>query len=390
MTRHPFGPEGMAEDDTPRDRAPRDTGRDDSGPRDDHGDDDCGHDPLGAPFGEDELRRLMRNAVGDVDPCPEALERLRRGVPARRARRRQAVVGAAASVLLVGAAVPALLHVTSGGGMDNTGAAHAPGAQGDSSSPGADGGGAPDADGGLLGAPATVTAGPTASPSAAASSAPSSGASDSPSGVAMPPATFVTSPACSRTQLGDGTAQAAAPDQQGRVYGSFRVVNVSHTSCTVSDGGALSVTAQGAADASRIQVVQHTEGDPATELPDPATEPDSVVVPPGQAYQVRFAFVPAPGGGTSGCATDPPPSSGGTGGSGGASGGSGDGTGNGSGATPGDGTGTAGGGAAPTSTPSGEGVAVTDVTTQGGPAPAVTLPSACAGTVYRTEALPVP
>ncbi|MEK8171549.1 hypothetical protein NKH77_25375 [Streptomyces sp. M19] len=65
---------------------------------------------------EEALRRLMRGAVDDIEPSANALEHLRRAVPARRTRRRQALVGAVAAVVLAGVSVPALVHVATGGG----------------------------------------------------------------------------------------------------------------------------------------------------------------------------------------------------------------------------------------------------------------------------------
>ncbi|MCZ9347385.1 hypothetical protein NGM37_57770, partial [Streptomyces sp. TRM76130] len=58
------------------------------------------------------MRRLLHRAVEEVEPREGALEQLRRAVPARRARKRQAAVGMAAAALLIGTAVPALLHVS--------------------------------------------------------------------------------------------------------------------------------------------------------------------------------------------------------------------------------------------------------------------------------------
>ncbi|MFD8818912.1 hypothetical protein ACFV23_47375 [Streptomyces sp. NPDC059627] len=64
------------------------------------------------------LRRLLHSAVDDVAPRDGALDHLRRAVPARRARKRQAVVGMAAAALFIGTAVPALVHVSNSGGTD--------------------------------------------------------------------------------------------------------------------------------------------------------------------------------------------------------------------------------------------------------------------------------
>ncbi|MDF3290778.1 hypothetical protein [Streptomyces silvisoli] len=352
-------------------------------------------------FDELALRRLMRDAVRDIEPEPEALDRLRHAIPARRTRRRQAMVGAAAGVLLVGTAVPAVLHAAATGGTDTVGAANtssshttgsSPGALGDTDQAG--GGSGPAGTAGSGGPGGASTARPSPVPSASRSG--SRGDTAPPGGVMT-----VASPSCARAQLGRGTAQTGTPDQEGRVYGSFRVVNVSNTSCTVSGEGQIAVTAQGSTDPSRIQVVDHTAGDPASSLlPDPATAPDSVTLPPGKAYQVDFAWIPAAGGGASGCAAT---STGGSTATGGGNGGS---TGAGttgpnasdagtSGNTPATGTTPAssdsgsGGGGTPTSPPAANGITLSNTPDAGPPTTAsATINGACAGTVYRTPALP--
>lgn len=331
------------------------------------------------------LRRLLHQAVEEVQPSPDALERLRRAVPARRVRRRQAMVGAAAGVLLVGTAVPALVHAADAGGPAGTHAAETAGSFPRGSSPGAYGGaGQGGATAGGVGRAVSGTPRPGGGGPGGAS--PSAGA---PGGVPghsqAPTATMAaTSPTCARTQLGKATAQTEAPEQSGRVRGSFRVVNISATTCSVPGGDQLTVAAQGSTDISRIQVVDHTTGDPATALPDPATAPDAVTLPPGKAYQVLFEWIPADGGGTTGCATStspPPAGAGGTTGTGGntatdSSAGS---------------PGTAGDGGSPSTAPASGGITLSDVPGAGPPAIVGTsISGACAGTVYRTAALASP
>ncbi|MEU1624225.1 hypothetical protein ABZ746_02540 [Streptomyces sp. NPDC020096] len=348
-------------------------------------------------FDELGLRRLMRDAVRDIEPEADALNRLRHAIPARRTRRRQAMVGAAAGVLLVGTAVPAVLHAATSGGTDTVGAANASSGHNTGSSPGVIGGGAQD--GGAGGPAGTATTGgagdgimtrPSPVPSASRSGNPGK---TPPSGTTM----TISSPSCARGQLGKGTAQTVAPDQDGRVYGSFRVVNISNASCTVSGEGQISVTAQGSTDPTKIQVVDHTAGDPATGLPDPATAPDSVTLPPGKAYQVDFAWIPAAGGGTTGCAaTSSGPTTGGsTGGSTGSGSAGPNATDAGTSAnTPGtSNTGTSSdsssGGGTPSAPPSNNGITLSHTPDAGPPATAsTTVNGACAGTVYRTPALP--
>ncbi|MDG4862885.1 hypothetical protein P8605_32580, partial [Streptomyces sp. T-3] len=72
-------------------------------------------------FAPDELalRRMLRGAVQEIEPSDNALDHLRHAVPARRARKRQAVVGMAAAALFIGTAVPALVHVTNSNGSSD-------------------------------------------------------------------------------------------------------------------------------------------------------------------------------------------------------------------------------------------------------------------------------
>ena len=395
MTRTPFEPNGLPD---PHDDDTADT-PDTLGPPapDASGTPDETRPPTPAPVGSlDELalRRLLHDAVREVEPQPDALRRLCREVPARRARRRQAVVGAAAGVLLVGTAVPAVMHATDTG-ADLAGNVNASSPLTPGSGPGAlglerhgDVGGTSQ-----FAAPGDPGADDSASPQ-------SSGPGTLPGAGPLPSVPDTDSPPCAREQLGRGTAHTATADDEGRVYGSFRIVNVSDSSCTVADGGRITVATEGSADHGRIQVVGHTEGDPATGLPDPADEPDAVLLPPGRAYQVEFAWIPASGGGTSGCssaAPSPPPDDG-SGGAGGTGDGGSDGTAGASGAaravdaTDGGGTATPPPEGSPDpSAPAGDRITVSSVPAGGGPAAASTaIDGACAGTVYRSDPLPAP
>lgn len=69
------------------------------------------HTQPGAASEEEALRGLLHGAVEGLQPSAGALERLRHAVPARRARKRQALLGAAAVALLAGTAIPALMHL---------------------------------------------------------------------------------------------------------------------------------------------------------------------------------------------------------------------------------------------------------------------------------------
>jgi hypothetical protein len=329
---------------------------------------------------EEALRTLLRDAVQSIEASPDALDHLRRAIPARRQHRRQALAGAAAAVLLVGMAVPALIHVADT--SSRTGAAPPNVASSHAASPGEDGHtnywaggptagqGAPTATGGT----GTKHESPTDDPPPATTA---------PVDSAVPSA-----PDCSSVQLGQGSSSADAPDANGRVYGWFRVANVSGIPCTVPGSGQVQVLAEGAADPSRIQVVSHTPGDPAAGLPTAAGGP--VVLAPGDSYEVQFAWVPAsdgPGGcpttpttpPTTPTPTDTPTEPAATGGSTGSS----PDTSDGNGASPQLGTGDA-----PTSPPPGS-VELNHTPAAGAPVvDGPVIQNACAGTIYTTSAIP--
>ncbi|WP_432151613.1 hypothetical protein [Streptomyces sp. bgisy029] len=243
------------------------------------------------------LRRMLHGAVGGLEPSDRILEHLQRAVPARRARRRQAVVGAAAAALLIGTAVPAFVHVTNSDGP----AAAFPAIAGHGEQAQGGNGEEPHPQ-----APADRTVEPTdqesrggtgeptpsASPSADRTEDPEGGAATG--GVSTPPnVDFAALPVCDPSQLGVASAAAGAPGTDGKVYGSFKIANVSGADCTVSSNGTVGFTALGAADPLKITVIQHTAGDAAPGLPDPSQEPGTVLLKPSMAYEVQFAWVPA-------------------------------------------------------------------------------------------------
>ncbi|MFD9814034.1 hypothetical protein [Streptomyces sp. NPDC059080] len=332
--------------------------------------------------GEDALRRLLQSSVGDLEPAPDALDQIRHAVPARRRRRRHAVVGAAAALLLGGTSIPAMVQVAH---LDDAPGDRPANAVGNRQTGAADG--APDgapvhrgrqpSDGDAEGGPGHPHDG-HGEPAETRHPGHGTGATSPDPYETMD----VTSPACGRDQLGKGTGSVTPADSQGRVYGVFRVVNTSATACSVDGGGTVDVEAQGSADTARIHVVDHTSGDEATGLPDPATAPDQLVLKPGQAYEIKFAWIPASGGcGGSGPSPSaspsspsaaPPPAD------------NGEDTGGGQG---GDTTGGSGGGSG------GGGAALGDIVLRHTPeageptAADATLTDACAGTVYRTGVL---
>ncbi|MFJ9904328.1 hypothetical protein ACIRVK_15770 [Streptomyces sp. NPDC101152] len=253
-----------------------------------HGLDD--QSPEGLDSDEQALRRLLHQAVQTVEPRDGTLDHLRRAVPARRARKRQAMVGMAAAALFIGTAVPALIHVSDSTGSDvnpsvagqasqaQGGAGQGKNADGSESTSGGGFGAVPDkGKGGTKGDGKGKT--PGAGPGGSAGTGPS--------------ASSATTPTCTAAQLGSATGTTAAPDSSGAVYGTFRVVNVSRTACTVSGPGTVGTLARGAADATKISAARHVSGDAATGLPDPATEVTSLLLAPGAAYDVKFAWIPS-------------------------------------------------------------------------------------------------
>ncbi|QES52477.1 hypothetical protein DEJ50_17660 [Streptomyces venezuelae] len=360
------------------------------------------------------MRSMFQGAVGGLEPAEDALERLRIAVPRRRARKRQALVGAAAMVVLAGVGVPTLMHLTgspdqardtaavAGHGQDSSG--QTAGTAGDpnlarpglgkSKSPkpadkGKGGRDAEDEEAGEdkpdrgKGRPEAPE--PGSAPTGGASGSAGASAGDAPTGKAKgkrpkPPAAGASAPACSAGQLG-AVADTRTPDADGKVYGTFRVTNLSGQGCVVSAAGSLTVApAPGSPGQPLVPVVEHTEDDPATGLPPASAAAASLMLTPNTAYEVQFAWVPA----TEGCPAVPPtngpsdqsgaqaPAETPTGATGGADG-----------VTDSD---PLDGGATPGST----GLEVTHTAEPGAPVAQTSIPSACgSGTVYTTGVIPV-
>ncbi|MDL2075441.1 hypothetical protein QNN03_03190 [Streptomyces sp. GXMU-J15] len=329
---------------------------------------------------ESDLRQLLQDAVQDIEPREGTLEHLRRAVPARRARKRQALVGMAAAALFVGTAVPALVHVSqsTGSGANPSVAGHGTHAQG-----GATQGLDPDAgDGSSAGA---ADKSEQTDPGGGKKETGGEQTGGDPSGgSADPQATADAGGAvCTAEQLTVAGASAGTQDAGGAVYGTFRFSNASTSACTVTSPGTLSVVPGGAADPTKLSQARHTSGDPATSLPDPSEELTSLILQPGTAYEVKFAWVPSETcpttggntGGTVGGGGDPSPDP-----------------------TPSSGTGTTDGtstgGDTGTSTqlltadgPADGTVTITNTPDPGSPPAQTTIPNACAGTVYWTGVL---
>ncbi|WP_240117672.1 hypothetical protein [Streptomyces sp. MUM 2J] len=337
--------------------------------------------PGGLDSDELALRRMLHHAVQEIEPRDGVLEHLQRAVPARRARKRQAAVGLAATALFLGTAVPALLHVSRATGTDA-----APSVAGSSSQVQGGTGEGRTSDGhenttGSVSGPVTgEEQGGSRDTGRGKGAGAGASASPDPGPAATGPAE---PPRCTADRLGGAKASADGPDSAGIVYGTFHLVNVSDTKCVVGGAGSMTLLAKGAADPSRITVVQHTAGDAAPGLPDPSLSLSELVLAPGSAFDVRFAWVPAETCPTTG---------------GGGDGGAGDGGGTGtpspapspSPAT----TGIATGGSTGTTTQmvaengTDGGVVVSYTPATGTASVTVTVPHACAGTVYRTGLLP--
>ncbi|QKW10894.1 hypothetical protein HUT18_14645 [Streptomyces sp. NA04227] len=314
------------------------------------------------------MRQLLQSAVGDIEPREGALQHLRRAVPARAARRRQALVGAVAAAVLIGTAVPALVHVSRAPGSSNEHtsiAGHGEDAHGGTSQ-------GQNPDGG--GTDPTPTPSESKPPGGKDDGKKEEGDTEGPgeeSSSPEPDGTMAASaPSCGIAELGNATTALGAPDASGAVYGTFRVVNVSGGNCTVDGVGGVTAAAQGAADPARIGVVDHTAGDAATGLPDPSLEVAQLVLQPGMAYEVKFAWVPSegcttPGGGEP--SAEPTPTE-----------------------TPAttDQTGVSPQLVTEDGDPAASGsVTVSHVADPGAPSTGTTIENACAGTVYRTGIL---
>ncbi|MGW1762839.1 hypothetical protein ACWCQL_01900 [Streptomyces sp. NPDC002073] len=354
------------------------------------------------PDNELALRSLLQGAVADLAPSDDALERLRHAVPARRARKRRTAIGAAAAALLIGISVPSFVKVAaSPDGSDDRPAIaghgeQAHGGTGGITDPDLSWPGLPDpvarpakTDGPGRGQPdqGRPVAGKTGDPGRTAGGSGGPGDGTGP----FPPSSAAPAPVCQADQLGVALEETRSPDADGKVYGTFRITNVSQGDCKVSGPGAVTAVAAGSADSAKITVADHTAGDPATGLPSPAEEQTGLVLQPNTAYEIRFAWVPeqtCPARPGPDPTTSPDPASGG---SGTTDGGTDPDTGTGTGDADGDGvddTDPLGEGSDPSGETGGAGVEVTHIADPGAPIARTVIPDACAGTLYRTGVLP--
>ncbi|MFD5316830.1 hypothetical protein [Streptomyces sp. NPDC127098] len=226
-----------------------------------------------------------------MEPSRGALAQLREAVPMRRRRRRRLLLGAAASVALLGVGAPVVMsaaeHVRGGGG----GATLDAGAERAA-------GGEPEGRGDAGGADSHPAGGDSEAPGRPGEDAENGGqpldgdADDGHATTRDGSEMGLTSPTCARTQLGQARTTTESPDAEGRVYGTIRLVNVSDSPCRVTGNGELAALPVGMASTDGIQVVDRTEGDRAERLPTPDQTYEELVLPPGEAYEVRFAWVP--------------------------------------------------------------------------------------------------
>ncbi|MES5819572.1 hypothetical protein [Streptomyces sp. RG80] len=237
------------------------------------------------------LRRMLHQAVQEIEPRDGTLDHLRTAVPARRARKRQALVGMAAAALFVGTAIPALLHVSGAVGSDadpqNAGlSSQAQGGAGQGKGP--DGG--ESTSGGSSGKVEDKGKGDTKDDDKDKGTGAGTGGSDS----SDPSATSTEGvAACTAASFGVPTASTDAADSAGAVYGTFTFTNASGAACTVTGPGSVSKAVSGAADDNKVFAARHVSGDAAVSLPDPSTELASLVLQPGASYHVKFAWVPS-------------------------------------------------------------------------------------------------
>lgn len=256
------------------------------------------HDAGGTPE-EQALRELLQRAVAGLQPAPDALPRIRRAVPARRARHRQAWTCAALVAAVLAVALPTL-HGLPGLQLSDGSAAGAARAS--------DGGPAGAATGSRRPAPLPSRGGDQeADPDATAvfSTVPSGGPASASAVAGAPSGPGGAAPLCARADLGPGSARVESPDPAGRIYGFLTVTNVSGHPCLLTDPGAVTVSGG----AGPVAVVDHRLGDPADGLPDPATVPDRLLLTAAGGYRLAFAWVPdtlCPAGGAgAGASSDP-------------------------------------------------------------------------------------
>lgn len=246
----------------------------------------AGRESIGAAE-EQALRSLLHRAVDDLQPTPDALARIRRAVPVRRARYRQAWTGAAVIAVLTAAAVPTLHGLGALELSDGSAARAGAGVTAGGSSAEAQAYRSLPADDDLP-LPGFPNPAPTATPSPSAVLATVTDSAPAPVADGGTAGTAAAAPDCLRADLGRAGSVTGSPDSTGRLYGIFTVTNVSGHACVLADPG--TVTAGGGT--GQIRVVAHRVGDQAVALPDPATLTGRLLLAPSAGYRLVFAWVP--------------------------------------------------------------------------------------------------
>ncbi|WP_130797672.1 hypothetical protein [Streptomyces otsuchiensis] len=256
---------------------------------------------------EDILRRLLQDSVRDLRPADGALDTLHHAVPVRRRQRRR-LMTAATTVVVLAVGAPVTLHTASvvgDSGSRTVEAGHDQRAGGSTGGDGlsGDGPGSP-ANGGERGAA------PGESPEAAEESGdgddadPGGPGSPDEAGSSEAEGSAGSYPRCDREQLGNAVTDVRSPDDTGVIYGAIRLSNISALTCRVRGTDELSVTAVVMSETSAAsvpQVVLRSAGDRAPGLPLADEWLEELVLAPGDAYEVRFAWVPSRSAVNGGC-----------------------------------------------------------------------------------------
>ncbi|MEO3752659.1 hypothetical protein [Streptomyces sp. B6B3] len=259
--------------------------------------------------GEEILRRLLRDTVRPIEPSPDSLEHLRVAVPARRRRHRQLLLGAAASVVLLGVGMPLMVTSAarlSGGegeavGADEHGYLGENGTVVEGNSP--DEPDMYDTGGGETPYPEQSADGGTGDESSTPGGGDQSGDGDV---MDSWESLGATSPTCTRSQLGDAETVTHEPDAEGRIYGAIRMANISDEACRIDGTGELVALPLGETDSADVQIIDRTEGDRAEGLPTPDESYQELILAPGTGYEVQFAYVPEAEAGSGGCTVSDP------------------------------------------------------------------------------------
>ncbi|GCD97163.1 hypothetical protein [Embleya hyalina] len=266
-----------------------------------------------------EVRRRLHQAVSDVQPAPDALDRLRAAVPARRRQRRMATLGAAglAAAILVG--TPVLRTAVTGGedSRSNVGGVHPSSSVVNATEPlpgPSDGVSA-----GLPGAGQTRPASRGSSPTSGSgsSTAPTGGqTAGTGTGQSVPPSSSVSPsetappvkppPACRTVDMSGEDARLGPVRADGLAYGVLQVRSNAAKDCVVTGPGVVVVVSPPGNPIVQVTVVQAPSPDAATALPVPSSSAQGITLRPGQAYEFQFAWKPQPPGADGTCAADAP------------------------------------------------------------------------------------